>query len=50
MKILMVMLLVMFILGIAAITIPIVFPSFFFGLLGKFLDWKTRPPDTWDDQ
>ena len=48
MKILLVVLVALFILGLSMIILPIVFPSFCFGIMEKFLDWKDKPSDSWD--
>jgi len=38
----------LFILGLSVIILPIVFPSFCFGIMEKFLDWKCKSTDSWD--
>jgi len=41
----------LFILGVLAVILPIIFPTFFFDMIGKFFEWKTRKetPRSWDD-
>jgi len=51
MKILMAALGILFILGMLAVILPIMFPTFFFDLIGRFFEWKVGPskPQPWDD-
>jgi len=48
MKVLLVILAALFILGLSVVVLPVVFPSFCFGLMEKFLDWKCSSGDAWD--
>jgi len=51
MKILMAALGILFILGVLAVILPIIFPTFFFDLIGRFFEWKagTNKSQPWDD-
>ena len=49
MKILVVLLVILFLLGITSVALPIFFPAIFFKMLETFLDWTERPVD-WENQ
>tara|TARA_R110000803_G_scaffold73360_3_gene137193 strand:+ start:217 stop:363 length:147 start_codon:yes stop_codon:yes gene_type:complete len=42
---------ILFILGMFAVILPIIFPTFFFDLIGRFFEWKVGETklNKWDD-